>query len=113
MAYVRRRLLDRKLKEMLLHHAREAELDPTDLAEWLYEDAGVKAQPNWRDVKRKVLYSEEITARELAAYLISEGIEINEKEWIEIVKRYSIGTTTPRLPAEEDKDVQEGKRDHS
>ncbi|BES81405.1 hypothetical protein [Pyrodictium abyssi] len=113
MAYVRRRLLDRKLKEMLLRRAREAGIEPGQLAEWLYEEAGIRAQSNWRDIERKILYSEEVTAREFAAYLISEGIDVDEKEWMEVVKRYSFGTTVPRLPAEEEDNVQEGQRDSS
>jgi len=113
LAYVRRRLLDRKLKEMLLRRAREAGIEPGQLAEWLYEEAGIRAQSNWRDVERKILYSEEVTAREFAAYLISEGIDVDEKEWIETVKKYGFGTTVPRLPAEERDNVQQGQRDSS
>ncbi|KSW12271.1 hypothetical protein CF15_05850 [Pyrodictium occultum] len=102
MAYVRRRLVERKLKEMLLRRAREAGMEPAQLASWLYEAAGIRAQPSWRDLERKILYNDDVTAQELAAYLLSEGIKVDEKEWIRVVKSHSVGIEVPRLPSGEE-----------
>ena len=100
MAYVRRRLLERKLKEMLLEQAKEAGINPEQIAEWLYEAAGIRANPAWRDIEKAVLRSDEISAQELAAYLVSEGVNVDEQKWLEILRQHGLSKSVPRLPRE-------------
>lgn len=97
MSSVRRRLLERRLKEMLLDQAQRAGLGAERLAEWLYEEHGVRARPDWRSVRRAAL-SSPVTAQELAAFLIEEGVEVDEDAWLRVLKEYSIGNSVPRLP---------------
>ncbi len=97
MSAVRRSLVERKLKEMLLDAAERAGIEPGEVAEWLYEEHGVRAGRSWKAVRRAVVRSE-VTAQELAVFLLDHGVEVDEEAWIEVVKKYSIGDTVPRLP---------------
>lgn len=97
MAAARRALVERKLKEMLLDAAERAGIEPGEIADWLYEEHGVRAARSWSAVRRAVARSE-VTAQELAVFLLDHGVEVDEEAWIEIVKKYSIGDTVPRLP---------------
>jgi len=97
MTAARRALVERKLKEMLLEAAERAGLDPRELAEWLYEEHGVRVAGGWASLRRAVARSE-VTAQELAVFLLEHGVEVDEEAWIEVVKKYSIGDSVPRLP---------------
>lgn len=97
MAYTRRRLLERRLKEMLLGQARRAGVEPGVVAEWLYEEHGVKTRPNWVSVERALLGGE-VTAQEFAAFLLDIGVEVDEEEWLEVLKSTGVSPHVPRLP---------------
>ncbi|ABM81043.1 hypothetical protein [Hyperthermus butylicus] len=103
MAQARRRLLERKLKEMLLEQAKRAGISPEQLAEWLYESAGIRVKATWHDVEREVLRSDEVSAQELAAYLLSEGVEVDESKWLDILRQHGLSKSIPRLPREGEK----------
>jgi hypothetical protein len=92
-----RRLLERRLKEMLLEEAERAGLEPWRLAEWLYEEHGVRVRPDPRSVRRAVL-SSPVTAQELAVFLMEEGVEVSEEKWLRILREQPIGGAVPRLP---------------
>ncbi len=99
MAYVRRRIIERKLKEMILEEARRRGVDPRDLAEWAYYAAGVKVRrTDWDEVVRAILRSDDITAQELAAYLYTEhGLEIDENRWVEVLRSFSLADKASKL----------------
>ena len=88
---IARRIVDRRLKEMLLDAAPLGGVDPAELAEWLDEAAGVRVagRAGWRRVRRAVL-SAPVTPQELAAFLLEKGVEVDEREWIRIVEEGSL-----------------------
>ena len=89
-AMLRRRILERRLKEMLLELAEENNIDLEDFVEWLYYAAGIRAKTSWNEVKRAVLSASELSARELAAYLAEQGVRIDGDTWIRIISSGSI-----------------------
>ena len=76
---------ERDLKKILLWNAYEGGLDIEELVEWLYYTAGVRVRRDWCDIEKKILRSREITAREFASFLVTEGVEIDEEEWINLL----------------------------
>ncbi|MET1128925.1 MAG: hypothetical protein ABWW70_06370 [Thermoproteota archaeon] len=92
-----RRVVEKRLKRFLLEEARKAKLDLQEIAEWLQFSAGISARPDWGDIERKILEAEEISAQELAAFLLEEGVRVDEEKWIEIVKSSYKGTKVPRM----------------
>lgn len=96
---LRRRILERRLKEMLLELAEENNIDLEDFVEWLYYAAGIRAKASWNEVKRAVLAASELSARELAAYLVEQGVRIDEDTWIRIVSSGStLFDSVQRMP---------------
>ncbi len=97
---VARRIINRRLKEMLLDTAEKSGVDPSEIAEWLEEAAGVRvpSRSGWRRVRRAVL-SAPVTPQELAAFLLEKGVEVDEREWIRIVEEGSLlqGSTGRRV----------------
>jgi acyl carrier protein len=98
-AAIKRRLIERKLKEMLLEKAVRNRIDLRELADWLYESAGIKVgKITWDNIKRAILRADEITAQELAVYLMEEhGIRIDEREWLRILRSFGLTTTTSKI----------------
>lgn len=82
----RRDEIERELKRILLWNARDGGVDLDELVEWLYYAVGVRVRRDWCDVEKKVLKSKELTARELASFLASEGINVDEEAWIELLE---------------------------
>ncbi len=80
-------IVERRIKELLLSIARQY-LEPSELANWLYEEYGLKIRPDWRHIERAILKSKEIRSQELAVFLLEKNIEIPENEWLNIVTRY-------------------------
>jgi hypothetical protein len=96
---LRRRILERRLKEMLLELAEKNNIDLEDFVEWLYYAASIRAKASWSKVKRAVLSASELSARELAAYLAEQGVRIDEDAWIRIVSSGStLFDSVPRMP---------------
>ena len=105
----RRRILERRLKEMLLELAEESNIDLEDFIEWLYYAAGIKARASWDEIKRAVLSANELSARELAAYLAEQGIKINEDAWMrEVSSGFTLSNSVPRIL---DRGRQSGRRE--
>ncbi|NOZ89542.1 MAG: hypothetical protein GXO15_06425 [Crenarchaeota archaeon] len=96
-AAARRRVVERRMKEVLLEAARRAGVDPGELAEWLSYAAGVRAEASWSSVRRAVLRPE-VSAQELAAFLVTEGVEVPEGELLEALGEVFLGGRAPRLP---------------
>jgi len=96
---VRRRLIERKLKEMLLEKAKHAGVDPRELASWLYEAAGIRvSRATWENVVRAILRSDEITAQELAVYLMEEhGVKFDEIAWLKALRSFGLATAASKV----------------
>ncbi len=84
-----RRLVEREVKKMLLEAAKRGGLSPRSVAEWLREEYGINARPEWRSIE-KALLSPEVTSNEFAAFLVDNGVEVPEEKWIEILRKYGI-----------------------
>ncbi len=89
------RLLERRLKEILLEAARRQGVSAARLAERIEEETGLRVPRSWEGLVRFVLSSGEIDERELAAILVDLGVEVPEEEWINLVSRYRL--KAPRL----------------
>ncbi len=96
-----RRLVEHRLKEYLLRLAEERGL-ARELAEWLYEEHGVRVAAEWRRLRRAVLREPTVTPQELAVFLLNHGVEVTEEEWLSIIRAQSIAGSVPRLPSGED-----------
>jgi len=53
------------------------------LVEWLEEDYGMRVEKSWNEVREAAVSSKEVKSRELAAFLVSEGIQVDESYWLE------------------------------
>jgi hypothetical protein len=80
---------------MLLDAARRAGVDPAELAEWLYYEAGVRSKPSWESLERAVLRAREVTAQSLAAFLVELGVKVDEEEWLRLLGS-GLSLHTPR-----------------
>jgi transposase len=99
LSIVRRKLIERKLKEMLLEKAERENVDPRDVASWLYEAVGVRVgRATWENVRRAILRSDELTAQELAVYLMEEhGVKIDEHEWLSVLRSFGLTVSTSKI----------------
>ncbi|GAB6148380.1 hypothetical protein [Stetteria hydrogenophila] len=75
------RLRDRAVKAALLRQLRESGLEPREVAEWLWEDYGIRARPRWGELERAILRSDEVTPQDLAVLLMDAGVEPDEGAW--------------------------------
>ncbi len=76
-----RRARERAVKAALLQQLRESGVDVREVAEWLWEDFGVRVRPQWRAVERAVLREENITPQDLAVFMLDSGVEPDEGAW--------------------------------
>ena len=88
-------LAEREIKRMLIRKARDAGVSPGEIADWLYYEAGIRAQPAWSDIEKKILRAD-VDPQSLASFLIDQGVEIDEDEWLKILDKYS-GLEEPRF----------------
>ena len=92
---VMRLLAEKEIKRMLIQAAKNQGVSPQDIVEWLYYEAGIRARPSWSDIERKVL-SKDVDPQSLASFLLEQGVEIDEEEWLRILDKYS-GLEEPRF----------------
>jgi len=78
----RDKLRERRIKDMLIDSMMSSGVDPREVAEWLWEDFGVKAKPSWDSIKRVILRNTEITSRDLAVAMIEWGVIPDEGIWL-------------------------------
>lgn len=52
-----------------------------DIVEWLWDNYGIKARREKKDVEKKILRSKDISSRELAVFMLDKGVKINEELW--------------------------------
>ncbi len=76
-----RKAKEKAVKAALVKQLRESGVDPREVAEWLWEDHGVKVRPNWRDIERAILREEDVTPQDLAVFMIESGVEPDEGAW--------------------------------
>lgn len=72
---------DRAIKAALLRILARSGVDPGEVAEWLWEDYGVRVRPRWPDLERAILREREVTAQDLAVFMIDLGIQPDEGAW--------------------------------
>lgn len=90
-----RLLAEKEIKRMLIQAAKNQGVSLQDIVEWLYYEAGIRARPSWSDVEKKVL-SKDVDPQSLASFLLEQGVEIDEEEWLRILDKYS-GLEEPRF----------------
>jgi len=66
--------------------------------EWLWEDFGIRVRRSWDDVIKAVVDSDEVLPQDLAAFMISMGVEPDEGAWD--VVPVARGVRGPREPEE-------------
>ncbi len=72
---------ERRRKERLVNIMLE-NLSLKEIAEWLWEDFGIRV-PVLRSekIRKAVMRSSEIRDRDVAAALVSRGVQISEEDW--------------------------------
>lgn len=81
MASIRARMKERAVKQALLKQLRESDIDPSLLAEWLWEDFGKRVKVDWRSIESAILGDSDITPQDLAVFMIEEGLQPEEGAW--------------------------------
>ncbi|HID72913.1 TPA: hypothetical protein EYP38_03140 [Candidatus Micrarchaeota archaeon] len=76
-----RRAKEKAVKVALIKRLRESGINPREVAEWLWEDYGVRVRPDWRDVERAILREEDVTPQDLAVFMLDSGVEPDEGAW--------------------------------
>jgi len=92
---IMRLLAEKEIKRMLIQVAKSQGISLQEIIEWLYYEAGIRARPSWSDVEKKIL-SKDVDPRALASFLLEQGVEIDEEEWLRILDKYS-GLEEPRF----------------
>ncbi|MEB3773806.1 MAG: hypothetical protein GSR86_02615 [Desulfurococcales archaeon] len=71
----------RAVKEVLVGQIRDSGIPASLVAEWLWEDFGIRVKPVWDRVERAILSSREVTPQDLAVFMIDNGLEPLEGAW--------------------------------
>ncbi|MCE4605350.1 MAG: hypothetical protein F7C08_02300 [Desulfurococcales archaeon] len=72
---------ERAVKEVLVGQLRSSGIPAREVAEWLWEDFGIRVRGEWSRVERAILSRREITSQDLAVFMIDHGIEPEEGAW--------------------------------
>ncbi len=73
---------ERAIKEALLEQLISSGLvDPAEVAEWLWEDFGIRVKPDWPSIRRAILRAKEVTIQDLASAMIEWGVMPDEGIW--------------------------------
>ncbi len=72
---------ERSIKKALLDSIEGHGVSAGELAEWLWEEFGIRVRPEWPRVRRAVLSSADIEARDLAVFMIEKGLTPDEGLW--------------------------------
>ena len=75
---------DKEIKKRLLDtlKARSNTRVQKSICEWLWEDFGINVRCDWMEIERKILKEKGISARDLATFMIREGIKVDENLWL-------------------------------
>lgn len=81
----RREWEEREIKKELLHQlSRAPERVRREFLEWLWEEHGVEARGReWGEVERRVLSEKSLTSREIAVFMLGEGVSVDEDLWLD------------------------------
>ena len=78
----KKRFNEKIIKKHLLTQLEQAGDEVREkLIEWLWEDHGVRVSGNWSSIEKKILKDDSISSRELAVFMLGEGLKINEELW--------------------------------
>ncbi len=80
----RRELEEREIKRELLKQLEKApERVREEFREWLWEEHGIDARgASWGEVERKALKEKDLLSREIAVFMIGEGMSVDEEPWL-------------------------------
>ncbi len=68
------------VKEALMTQIK-GRIDFDEIREWLWEDFGIRVRGGWEEMKRIIVSDTKITPQDVAAFMISEGVEPDERAW--------------------------------
>lgn len=71
---------EQRVLEALIDGLRDAGIDPREVAEWLWEDFGVRARPNWPSIKRAARKGG-VTPQDLVSLYDELSLEVGEDVW--------------------------------
>ena len=75
---------ERLIKKVLLSQLKGSKkISIKEVIEWLWEDFGIKCKSDWKDVERKIVKSIEISANDLAVFMLENGLKPKEDVWLE------------------------------
>ena len=75
--------VDREIKKELIEILESKARDKLHyIADWLWEDYGLRVKTDWESVRKTILKSREISSRELAVLMINLGVDVDEDIWL-------------------------------
>lgn len=84
------RKIKEKLLEQMLSVEKEYGMDEEEgltliekVVEWLYEDFGIQVNEDWEEIKDVVINRREIKSRDLAVFMVTEGVKVDESLWLD------------------------------
>jgi hypothetical protein len=88
--YEKERRIKEKLLEYVISIKKEYGVDEEEglslmekIVEWLEEDFGISVEKDWGDISEAVINNKEISAKDLAIFLVTEGIVVDESIWFQ------------------------------
>ncbi|MEB3860831.1 MAG: hypothetical protein GSR84_01250 [Desulfurococcales archaeon] len=72
---------ERAIKEVLVGQLKSSGIPASDVAEWLWEDFGIRVRSEWGRLERAILSSRDVTPQDLAVFMIDNGVEPEEGAW--------------------------------
>lgn len=79
---------ERAIKEALFKELMKLKRNSLiEIADWLYEEYGIKSEPTETELRAKILSSKDVTSHDLAVLIIENGGYVNEELWFSANKR--------------------------
>lgn len=86
--YEKEKRIKEKLLDYIMSIEKEYGVDEEEglsliekIIEWLEEDFGVHVEMSWDDIRENIINNKEIRAKDLAIFLVTEGINVDESLW--------------------------------
>ena len=75
---------DREIKGVLLGQlSRAPERVKREFREWLWEEHGIDVRGvEWGELERRVLREKGLLSREIAVFMLGEGVSVDEELWL-------------------------------
>ena len=80
----RREVEEREIKRELLKQLSKApERVKEEFRQWLWEEHGIDARRSpWEEVERRALKERDLLSREIAVFMLGEGMSVDEEPWL-------------------------------